>query len=329
MKFSVYPLLVLVFLLAFSELSFGQRGRYSGKFTKKKRYWSVGLSTNTINYFGDIVPKNTLTSFDIEFTRPQIGLFVQRRIFPSVTIRLNAAWGRIAGSDYASADPEDEETGGYYRYRRNLHFRNTLYELSSVVIYDLIKNPSLSYRRPEKPIPYILAGLGIFYHNPQAMRPEGFSGTEWVDLRPLKTENQLTPYSPIGLAIPVGLGVRYRVSRKVDVAFEMGYRFTFTDYLDDVSGNYVDPAEFRDDLARALHDRSAETTDMYTGGTRDAEVLGEVVDYVSPIDGKTYRSINGFGMPNNYRGSPDKDVYLVTGFQVSYIFSTTRTPKFR
>jgi hypothetical protein len=329
MKSSISFLIYLLIFFFFSVNTYAQRGRFSGKFTKKKRYWSVGLSGNALNYFGDVVPKSNLASFDIEFTRPQIGLFIQKRLFPSVTFRLNAAWGQVAGSDLKTSDPEDLPTGGYYRYRRNLHFRNTLYELSTVVIYDLIKNPSLSYRRSEGAIPYVLAGIGVFYHNPQAKRPEGFSGTEWVDLRPLKTENQITPYSPIGISIPVGLGVRYRISRQMDIAFEMAYRFTLTDYLDDISGNYLDPAVFNDDLARALHDRSAESIDMFSGEARVPEIVGEVVDYVSPIDGRTYRSINGYGMPNNYRGSSDKDAYLITGFQISYIFSTTRTPKFR
>ncbi len=329
MKKSISLYLFCSVFLLLSINAFGQRGRYAGKFTKKKRYWSVGLAANSINYFGDIVPKNNLASFDIEFTRPNVGLFVQRRIFPAVTLRLNAAWGQMAGSDLRTSDPEDLETGGYYRYRRNLHFRNTIYELSSTIIYDFVKNPSLSYRRPDMPIPYALAGVGVFYHNPQAIRPEGFSGTEWVDLRPLKTENQVTPYAPIGISVPVGIGVRYRLSRKVDVAFEMAYRFTFTDYLDDVSGDYLDPAEFSDDLARALHDRSAEPIDMMSGEARIPEVLGEVIDYTSPIDGRTYRSINGYGMPNNFRGASDNDAYLITGFQISYIFSTTRAPKFR
>jgi len=329
MRTSTNFLLFVSILIFTSSSIFAQRGRNAGRFTKKKRYWSVGLSGNMINYFGDVVPKNRLASFDIEFSRPQIGMFVQKRLFPSISVRLNAAWGQMAGSDLRTSDPEDLSTGGYYRYRRNLHFRNTIYELSSVVIYDFIKNSSLSYRRPEIPIPYALAGIGVFYHNPQAKRPEGFSGTEWVDLRPLRTENQVTPYSPVGLSIPLGIGVRYRISRQMDVSFEMAYRVTFTDYLDDISGDYVDPAEFTDDLARALHDRSAEPIDMFSGEARVPEIVGEVVDYVSPIDGRTYRSINGFGMPNNFRGSPDNDAYLITGFQISYIFSTTRAPKFR
>jgi len=140
---------------------------------------------------------------------------------------------------------------------------------------------------------------------------------------------QVKAYSPIGISIPLGIGVRYRISRKMDVSFEMAYRFTFTDYLDDVSGDYVDPALFDDDLARALHDRSAEPVDMLSGEQRIPEIVGEVVDYVSPIDGRTYRSINGFGMPANIRGNDDNDAFLVTGFQLSYIFSTVRAPKFR
>ncbi len=317
---------LVVTLVAFCQQVTAQRsGGGLGKFTKSKRYISVGLTANAINYFGDIVPKNRAGSFDTDFTRPNVGFFVQKRLWPRITIRMGGAWGVLSGEDHTTSDPDDFEHGGAFRYKRNLHFRNRIYDLTTVAVVDIIQNRGLAERRPDSPIPYLLAGVGAFYHNPQALRPEGFEGSEWVDLRPLRTENQERPYSEIEISFPVGLGVRYRLSESWDIAFEISYRFTLTDYLDDVSGDYIDLGEFDSDLARALHDRSAEPVALLSGEVRSPETIS----YNSAVDGRPYEVVNGYGMPNNRRGAPDNDIFIVTGFQISYIFNKRGFYKFR
>jgi len=42
------------------------------------------------------------------------------------------------------------------------------------------------------------------------------------------------------------------------VGLEISYRFSFTDYLDDVSTNYRDPLSFSNPIAAALADRRPE-----------------------------------------------------------------------
>ena len=41
------------------------------------------------------------------------------------------------------------------------------------------------------------------------------------------------------VAIPMGLGVKYRLTERFILGLDAGLRKTFTDYLDDVSGTYV------------------------------------------------------------------------------------------
>ena len=48
------------------------------------------------------------------------------------------------------------------------------------------------------------------------------------------------PYNLTQFAIPFGGGIKFRVSENVVLAYEVGFRKTFTDYLDDVSTFYVD-----------------------------------------------------------------------------------------
>jgi len=60
--------------------------------------------------------------------------------------------------------------------------------------------------------------------------------------------------------IPVGMGVKYAVTAKVNLSFEISYRFTTTDYIDDVSGTYVGINKFpTGSVASLLQDRSYET----------------------------------------------------------------------
>ncbi len=68
-------------------------------------------------------------------------------------------------------------------------------------------------------------------------------------LQPLSTEGEglpqypgQKPYNLTQFAIPFGGGIKFRVSENVVLAYEIGFRKTFTDYLDDVSTFYVDQA---------------------------------------------------------------------------------------
>ena len=52
-------------------------------------------------------------------------------------------------------------------------------------------------------------------------------------------------YSPIAICIPLGFGIEKAFNSDIGIKIEAGYRFTSTDYLDDVSGYYAS----RNDLA--------------------------------------------------------------------------------
>ena len=71
------------------------------------------------------------------------------------------------------------------------------------------------------------------YHNPKGQDVSG----EWVALQPLQTEG--VSYSKISFAVPVGLGFYYTLNRKYRLGLEIGWRTTFTDYIDDISDVYA------------------------------------------------------------------------------------------
>jgi len=309
------------------------RGRKSF-FSKEKAYSMVGLSVNALNYYGDLAPKPTRFSTDISFTQPAIGLTFAHRFGPRYTLSASFMYGTLKGSDNKSADPGDEDNGAF-RYDRNLSFRNRIKELSVIASIDLFENQATYISRVPW-TPYLFAGASLFHHNPQAQVPEfhvdgvtPFSNAgDWVDLQPLGTEGQhadlpddavnhgIKAYKKIQIAIPMGIGARFRINEVLDVSGEIGFRYLFTDYIDDVSQNYVDLDVFgSDELAKAM---SYRTNELYTPAEIAAFPGGTKPGY-------------GSESRDNWRGNKDdKDIFMVTSIRVTYILGKTfHRAKFR
>ncbi len=297
-------------------------GRASGIGADEK-YLSIGVAVNALNYFGDLAPKSNIVSTELSFTRPGFGVFVDKRFSSRFHGRASLSWGRLQGDDI-SADPNDELGGK--RYIRNLHFRNDIKELALSASFDLWGERTFVTSVK----PYIFLGLGVFHHNPKAL---GAPGTEqagqWIDLKPLGTEGQFSPhvnvktYSNFQFSLPFGIGLRYKINRQILLGFEIGYRWLFFDYIDDVSGEYVDPGVFDSEIARKMADRSQEEVGAVTGEKRIISLTPSA--YTSIIDEQTYTLLPGYGSPYNIRGNPkDNDIYIITGIHLYYVLGQQR-----
>jgi hypothetical protein len=95
--------------------------------------------------------------------------------------------------------------------------------------------------------PYITGGVGFVSFNPQVLY-----GDSWIDVAPLRLEGQgfeeypdREIYSKSSFMLTAGLGFRYELNRLMILRLEGIWRYTYTDYLDDVSqGDWVDPSLF-------------------------------------------------------------------------------------
>lgn len=306
-------------------------------FGKEKVYSMLGFSVNALNYYGDLSPRPSRFSTDISFTRPAVGLVFSHRFGPRYAVTGSFMYGTLKGGDAESADQGDLDNG-IYRYQRNLSFRNRIKELSVIASVDLFENTA-TYISRVKWTPYLFAGVSGILHNPQALAPAlDLNGNPlpqaggWVDLQPLGTEGQesqlletdanygIDPYKKLQVAIPFGLGGRFRLNEVLDFSVEIGFRYLFTDYIDDVSSNYVDLGVFgNNELAKALSYRSSEIA------VPNASYVGR--------DGQTYDVVSGYGSeyPDNIRGSKnDNDIFMVTTFKVTYILGKSfHKAKFR
>ena len=363
----IFILLMIFGTLALTDDAYGQRkksylkkrnkqiSKYKGgsiHFSKNKRYLSGEFNVNFNNYFGDLAPRSGWSSTDISLTRPGVGLYAVYRYSPNFSFRSGFSWSRIKGDDFDSADPNDMNEG-IFRYTRNLSFRNNLYEFTFQGMWDIFGNHGTFLNRVPW-TPYVFAGISVFYHEPKGLVPEMnyhnpggptplAEAGEWVKLRGLGTEGQFSTapidkgkeYGPVSYSVPVGLGVRIELSKRVDFAFEIGYKILFFDYIDDVSKNFVDLGALDSDLARVMSDRSIEPFSS-NGSARDMEKVNSitrVITYTSPYDGNTYQAYAGYGQefPDNNRGnSNDNDQILVTSFKITYVLTGSfQRAKFR
>lgn len=129
----------------------------------------------------------------------------------------------------------DDKKGTSTMKARNLDFKSRVFEWELGAQYNILSLNNSWWT------PYIYAGVGLFHFNPYTHNTDGAK----TFLKPLSTEGQgvvpgKSEYKLTQFMIPLGIGAMYAISEDVRVGFEMGYRKLFTDYLDDVSTQYVD-----------------------------------------------------------------------------------------
>lgn len=186
---------------------------------------SLGFSVGISNYQGDLTP----TPFsNIRKSNIAAGGYLRIQHNDFFNTRLNLLYGKIEAAD---AD------GGPGKAGRNLSFWSTIWEASLIEEVNLIGFHAGSKRFFS---PYVFGGVALFHYNPKT---EYFGQT--VELQPLGTEGQGIPgfageYSLFQVAIPIGAGLKLGLGKDATFSVELGGRKLFTDYLDDVSGAYVD-----------------------------------------------------------------------------------------
>jgi Domain of unknown function (DUF6089) len=248
-----------------------------------------GVSIGTAHYFGDL---NTRAAFNRP--KPAVGLFFRKQFSNYISARISGHFAQLGYSDTYSKNE--------YQRLRNLSFNTNIYEVAIQGDFNFFKyipaDPSHNIT------PYVTLGIGVFNFDPYA-----FYNGQKVMLRELGTEGQTigfqgrTPYATTAVMIPFGVGLKYNLTERMNIFFEVAHRFTFTDYLDDVSTTFVDinrfaPGPFGRSDVQLLADRSYE------------------------INGKANNFVEG-----SQRGfSKQKDQYVIAEMGISFNLSRYRCP---
>jgi opacity protein-like surface antigen len=245
------------------------------------------IQAGSANYSGDLQSK----SFTLDQSLFHAGL--------GIAYQLNDQWMLRGGINFAQLNAQDKYQKNELRRLRNLSFATNLWEFHAAGEFHFL---GLSDRVFS---PYIMLGAAVFNYNPYAYSPVSAGGQK-VFLRLLSTEGQgLTgfpdrkPYQLTQIAIPYGAGVQMKLTEHFTAGVEIGYRKTFTDYIDDVSTTYVDPNAL-------LAQRGPLALQM---AFRTPEVPGHLTDPY-PIGS------------SNIRGGKAKDSYYFIGATIRYRLSS-------
>ncbi|MBR9998236.1 MAG: hypothetical protein KFF73_04655, partial [Cyclobacteriaceae bacterium] len=160
----------------------------------------MGIELGAFNYTGDLH-----RGYNFKSHRPAVSVFLKSNLTPSLSIRYGISGGMLSGNDQYSNDP--------FNQVRNESFNIFLFEA-----FGLFEFNFLDYRSKHARIhwtPYLNFGLAAF--------------TFWGN------RDQDDDFLPVQPAIPMGVGIKYQLSKKIDLGFEVSARTTLFDHLDGVS----------------------------------------------------------------------------------------------
>ena len=312
LKRNISILLVLAFICGpIFIISQGYYNRY--EYRRKRNEISFGGGAS--NFLGELGGRDMVGSnflWDLEFAKTSyVGQFSYVYYAQAkVAIRANLCYAKVSG--------DDALTNEYFRHNRNLNFESNIIEGAVMLEIHLknersgnrynLRSPAGRYLGVKSSIGlgvYTFVGVGGFYFNPYGHAPSG----QKYALKPLSTEGQGLPggamaYSNVSGCIPLGFGVRKAFFGDAGIKVEASYRFTFTDYIDDVSTVY-----YNNDVLKQVYGQAA--------GTMADPSLG-----ITFIDGAN--NISTHTETGMQRGDPsDDDGYLFATVSVYKKFTNS------
>ncbi len=302
---------VLYTFVLFTAFCTSLKAQYFAKrdsWKKERKEYILGLGAS--NFLGDLGGLNKVgthysyADLELVLTRPTGSFGYRYRLNKRFASRTDFSYLLIGGNDKLTKEP--------FRMNRNLHFKSNVFELATNIEMSLsfdrhgnryhIKKTMMRRYKAYSSYYYIFVGVGGFYYNPKAQY-----GGNWYALQPLSTEGQGLPggarkYKRVSISIPMGIGARYKINKKWTVGIEYNFRKTFSDYIDDCSSVYYDPAILlvkKGPVAVALADPS----------------LGVIPNATAP---------NGDGSGAQRGNTRDKDSYMNIEIKVGYVLDSRK-----
>ena len=221
----------------------------------------AGISLGPTFFLGDLGGHRGIgTTFikDINYpvTKFMKGLFLSVSPNEWLGFRIGAQLTYLEGADHLIPTNGTDET---FRKDRNLDFKTHVSEAYGAIEFF----PLMFLNRDDEDYqpklrPYIFGGVGIFHFNPMGSLTDSYGNVTWHYLQPLHTEGEgfaeypdRPNYKLTQINIPMGGGLKYFLSDDVNIGMELLYRKTFTDYIDDVSTNYINHDLFNKYLSPA------------------------------------------------------------------------------
>lgn len=246
--------------------------------------WSIGTSIGLTDLWSDVGTKSIIDHYSNSkyWQKPHFmgGLYVRYSASPGFALRLSGSYGSLYATDSWNETKANKATtiedDAYQRYTRNQSIKTNIWETSLLMELTPRRFNYESLAARKRFQPYILLGISYFHFKPTTkFTDKNGKDYGYVNLYDYNLEGAGLPselysdapakYNLWQLAVPAGIGVRWDIGRRLAFGVEWLYRITFTDYLDNVSGKYVDPSLYNTyltpqeaEFAASLQDRSWE-----------------------------------------------------------------------
>jgi len=189
--------IILFLLTCFTSLSFSQ-------------IHEVGFFAGGANYIGDIGKENYLIP-----NKGGFGFIYKYNLNPRMALRATFTYLDIYGDDLKSDNS--------FRKNRGINVSNSIHEFATGIEFNFfdynINDPKTSFT------PYILAQLAIF--NYKSLSNNFSEITSDVDFN-----DNIAFDNKASFTMPVGIGIKGRLSQNLAYGLETAVRFTFIDDLD-------------------------------------------------------------------------------------------------
>lgn len=229
------------------------------KAQQKDFEWRLGVSGGYSNYYGDLSPHRIrgISNWDAihhllyfnenYFERPSFKISLERQL--SNTIGLMFTYGEY---HFAMSDRYVQRDGTLMldnpNFERGLNFSNHTRDMGLSFVFKADNDRLLSSK--SWIAPYFTLGFGLinFEVKGDLLDADGFrydynstniihNGIYETDLHAVRTELS-NGYELGAFYTNMGLGFRIRLGNRFEVFAQSDFMYTFTDYLDDVSGPY-------------------------------------------------------------------------------------------
>lgn len=231
--------------------------------------------------------------------------------------RFHPFWATSSTINIGMVRGNDAHTNEIIRNSRNLHFRSMIYEFQQRIECIIIANEKFGARynisghskrmKNRNEQVYLFTGVGVSYFNPKAQ----YNGS-WVALRPLSTEGQgldggPSKTAPVTATIPFGIGIRGGIGRMWRIGVEATYVKTFSDYIDDVHGEYYDPAILAAQVgadAAYLSNPAKANTNWFAPGQQRGDEQMDAYFYLNVVVARnlTYKDYSRQRRMNKWKG---------------------------
>ena len=348
-------IIILIALFVYFPILIDAQGFYNRYSFRNKRHeinFGAGASSCLTDLGGrDAIGSGFLWDIDIAKTSYVANVSYIYNLASKIGLRLNLAYSNVSGDDVYAGD--------FYRNNRRLNFETKIIEGAAICEIALInpktgsrynlKGPARRYIKAKKPSGfglYLFGGIGGFLFDPYGydrfIDENGNiigSGIKYK-LRPLHTEGQGMEggpeefkegetYSNVAICMPIGFGIKKAFNNFSGIKIEAGFRFTNTDYLDDVSTQYYD----RDKLISKYGEIAGTMSGSETG--YEYIYVGYALDGNYPVGSTPNNQLGGtnpYSMTKKYtepgfqRGNPfNDDSYMFLTMSAYRKF--TNTPK--